>query len=74
VLAEVLAAAIANNLLEARLDYKVKGATWMVLNLNRLLCINFDLPLNYGGFKERPLHDLYGWMTTGYKPKLPALV
>ncbi|MGB2639421.1 MAG: hypothetical protein WAN32_10775, partial [Candidatus Acidiferrum sp.] len=74
VLAEVLAAAIANNLLEARLDYKVKGSTWMVLNLNRLLCINFDLPLNYGGFKERPLHDLYGWMTSGYKPKLPALV
>ena len=74
VLAEVLAAAIANNLLEARLDYKVKGSAWMVLNLNRLLCINFDLPLNYGGFKERPLHDLYGWMTSGYKPKLPALV
>jgi hypothetical protein len=74
VLAEVLAAAIANNFLEARLDYKVKGSTWMVLNLNRLLCINFDLPLNYGGFKERPLHDLYGWMTSGYKPKLPALV
>jgi hypothetical protein len=74
VLAEVLAAAIANNLLEARLDYKVKGSTWMVLNLNRLLCINFDLPLNYGGFKERPLHDLYSWMTAGYKPNLPALV
>jgi hypothetical protein len=74
VLAEVLAAAIANNLLEARLDYKVKGSTWMVLNLNRLLCINFDLPLNYGGFKERPLHDLYSWMTAGYKPNLPPLV
>jgi hypothetical protein len=73
-LAEVLAAAIANNLLEARLDYKVKGSTWMVLNLNRLLCVNFDLPLNYGGFKERPLHDLYGWMMTGYKPKAHAFV
>jgi hypothetical protein len=71
-LAEVLASAIANNLLEARLDYKVKGSAWMVLNLNRLLCVNFDLPLNYGGFKERPLHDLYGWMMTGYKPKAHA--
>ncbi len=73
-LAEVLAAAIANNLLEPLLDYKVKGSTWMVLNLNRLLCVNFDLPLHYGGFKEQQLHDLYGWMTTGYKPRQPALL
>lgn len=68
-LAEVLAAAIANNLLEPRLDYNVKGSTWMVLNLNRLLCVNFDLPLHYGGFKEQHLRDLYLWMTTGYRPK-----
>jgi hypothetical protein len=72
-LAEVLAAAIANNLLEPLLDYNVKGSTWMVLNLNRLLCVNFDLPLHYGGFKEQHLHELYNWMTTGYKPKLSAL-
>lgn len=69
VLAEVLAAAIANNLLEPRLDYNVKGSTWMVLNLNRLLCVNFDLPLHYGGFKEQHLRDLYLWMSGGYKPK-----
>ena len=68
-LAEVLAAAIANNLLEPRLDYNVKGSTWMVLNLNRLLCVNFDLPLHYGGFKEQHLRDLYLWMTSGYKQK-----
>ena len=73
-LAEVLAAAIANNLLEPLLDYKVKGSTWMVLNLNRLLCVNFDLPLHYGGFKEQHLRDLYNWMTAGYKPKPPLLV
>lgn len=73
-LAEVLAAAIANNLLEPLLNYKVKNSTWMVLNLNRLLCVNFDLPLHYGGFKEQHLHDLYGWMTAGYKPKQPILV
>ena len=73
-LAEVLAAAIANNLLEPLLDYHVKGSTWMVLNLNRLLCVNFDLPLHYGGFKEQRLHELYGWMTTGYNPKHSALI
>jgi hypothetical protein len=73
-LAEVLAAAIANNLLEPQLDYKVKGSTWMVLNLNRLLCVNFDLPLQYGGFKERNLGVLYQWMTAGYKPIQAALI
>lgn len=73
-LAEVLAAAIANNLLEPQLDYKVKGSTWMVLNLNRLLCVDFDLPLQYGGFKERQLGQLYLWMTAGYKPIQPALI
>jgi hypothetical protein len=72
-LADVLAAAIANNLLEPRLDYKVKGDTWMVLNLNRLLCVSYDLPLQYGGFKERPLRELYVWMTAGYEPNKSLL-
>ena len=71
--ADVLAAAIANNLLEAQLDRRVKGNTWMVLNLNRLLCVSYDLPLQYGGFKERPLRDLYVWMTAGYEVKKALL-
>jgi|HubBroStandDraft_2_1064218.scaffolds.fasta_scaffold01231_4 hypothetical protein len=73
-LADVLATSIANNLLEPLLDYKVKGSTWMVLNLNRLLCVNFDLPLHYGGFKEQRLSDLYVWMTSGYKGKKASLI
>lgn len=72
-LADVLAAAIANNFLEAQLDYRVKGSTWMVLNLNRLLCVYYDLPLQYGGFKERPLRDLYAWTVGGYEPKKTLL-
>jgi hypothetical protein len=74
VLANVLTAAIANNLLEPLLDYKVKGSTWMVLNLNRLLCVSFDLPLHYGGFKEQHLRELFVWMTAGYKPKQAAFL
>jgi hypothetical protein len=74
VLADVLAAAIANNLLEPRLDSKAKGSSWMVLNLNRLLCVTLDLPLGYGGWKEQHLRDLYVWMTAGYKPKQAALL
>jgi hypothetical protein len=72
-LADVLAAAIANNFLEAQLDYRVKGSTWMVLNLNRLLCVSYDLPLQYGGFKERPIRDLYAWTVGGYEPKKTLL-
>jgi hypothetical protein len=66
-LAKVLASALANNLLEAQLDYTVKGETWMVLNLNRLLCVSHRLPLNYGKFKEKTLAELSAWMAGGFK-------
>jgi hypothetical protein len=67
-LAEVVAAALAQNLLEAQLDYRVKGGDWMVLNLNRLLCARFELPLQYGGFREKTLKELVTWLTKGYRP------
>jgi hypothetical protein len=61
-LADLLAAALAHNLLVAQLDYNCKGDKWMVLNLNRILCVRFDLPLHYGKYKERPLDVLTGWI------------
>ncbi|GIW86330.1 MAG: hypothetical protein KatS3mg108_0654 [Isosphaeraceae bacterium] len=60
--ADILASALAHNLLVADLDYRCKGEKWMVLNLNRLLCVHFDLPLNYGLYKERPLQQLVDWV------------
>jgi hypothetical protein len=60
--AETLASALAHNLLVADLDSSVKKKKWMVLNLNRLLCVHFDLPLGYGLFKERPLRVLCQWV------------
>ena len=68
-LAEVIASAIAHNLLEPILDYKVKGSRWMVLYLNRALCVQFALPLHYGGFRERKLIDLCQWLEQGFTPK-----
>jgi hypothetical protein len=65
-LAEVLASALANNLLEADLDYVCKDESWMVLNLNRLLCVRHRLPLNYGKFKEKTLAELCTWMKDGF--------
>ena len=68
-LAETIASAIAHNLLEPILDYKVKGGSWMVLYLNRALCVQFNLPLHYGGFRERSLAELYEWLKNGFRPK-----
>ena len=57
-----LAAALSHNLLVAQLDYNCKGEKWMILNLNRLLAVYFDLPLGYGLYKERPLKTLVEWI------------
>jgi hypothetical protein len=61
-LASILASALAHNLLIADLDYPCKGQKWMVLNLNRLLCVHFNLPLGYGLYKERPISTLCQWL------------
>lgn len=65
-LGEVIASCIAHNLLEIRLNQKCKGQYWMVMYLNRMLCVNFGLPLQYGGWRERRLTDLQGWLTKGF--------
>jgi hypothetical protein len=65
-LAEIIASALAFNLLEPVLDYKVKGRKWMVLNLNRLLCVRFSLPPHYGMFKEKTLEQLNEWLGKGF--------
>lgn len=67
-LAKIVASAIAHNLLEPVLDYSCKNKQWMVLNLNRLLCVKFNLPLNYGKFKEKSLDELNVWLQKGYYP------
>lgn len=67
--ADVLASALAHNLLIPDLDASVKKKKWLVLNLNRLLCVHFDLPLGYGLFKERPLGTLCQWLD---KPSLAS--
>lgn len=68
-LASAMASAIAHNLLEPILNYKVKGGSWMVLYLNRALCLKFALPLHYGGFRERSLSELAGWLAHGFRPR-----
>ena len=63
-LGEVVASCISHNLLEVHLNQKCKGRYWMVLYLNRMLCVHFGLPLQYGGWRERGLQDLAQWLET----------
>ncbi len=65
---QVIAESIANNLMEPYPDYKCKGQRWMVLYLNRLLCPKHWLPLQYGGFKEKSLDELFKWLSAGFTP------
>jgi hypothetical protein len=66
-LADTLASSLAHNLIEATLDYRCKGSSWMVLYLNRLLCAHYGLPLQYGGFKEKTLKQLGSWIEPGFR-------
>lgn len=66
--AAMLGTAIAHNLLHAEVDYKVKGNRYMVLYLNRLLCPKYELPLQFGGFREKPLSEFIVWAEKGYRP------
>ncbi len=69
ILAEVIASALAHNYLDAQPNYKCKGQLWLVLNLNRLLCVRYRLPLGYGLFKEQRLDELIKWMDKVFEPK-----
>jgi hypothetical protein len=66
--AAMLGTAIAHNLLQAELNYKVMGGRYMGLYLNRLLCPKYKLPLQLGGFREKPLREFITWSEKGYRP------
>jgi len=61
-LMHVLTAAVWNNLLQVKLDYPCKNRLWAVFYLNRLLCAHFNLPLHYGGFREKKLSEVKRWV------------
>lgn len=78
-LARALSACISLNLLEASLDRSQgqrEGKTWMILYLNRLFCLHFDLPLQYGGWRSRTITELCKYLDEGFKPsrKMQRLV
>jgi len=73
-LSEVMRICIAYNLFESGKDciVRCKGRDWLVLYLNRLLCVYFDLPLCYGGFREQQRKVLCDWLegdTSNFMPQ-----
>ena len=60
---ETLASAVAGNVMSARKTKQGRaGSEKIVFYLNRLLCVYFGLPLNYGGWQRLPLNVLIRMM------------
>jgi hypothetical protein len=66
---QTIQSAIAHNILDPEPNLKCKGKEFLVLYLNRLLCVPFGLPLQRGGFREQKLSALMDWLESGYRKK-----
>ncbi|MBN1330468.1 MAG: hypothetical protein JXA54_13420 [Candidatus Heimdallarchaeota archaeon] len=64
-LRSILHSCLSSNILEQR-QVRCKGSDWLVLYLNRLLCVRFGLPLDYGGYREVSLRTLQNWTKYGF--------
>ena len=62
-LVDVISTCVAYNLLEIKKTKQgEKDQTWEVYYLNRWLCVKFDLPLSYGGFRHKNPEELIRWI------------
>lgn len=60
---EVLTSSVAGNVLSVRVTKQGQaGSEKIVFYLNRLLCVKFSLPLNYGGWQHLPVQLLIRMM------------
>ena len=64
-LRDVLTSLVAHNLLIPNLDRQQGGRAVVVFYLNRLLCVQFGLPLGFGGWRHKPLLELNAWLERG---------
>lgn len=66
-LANVLSTCFGHNILEPNPDFKQgrRGSKHLVVYMNRLLCLRYGLPLQYGGWREKTLEALCGFMERG---------
>lgn len=73
-LRDVLTSLVAHNMLVPRLDHSNKNKKFVVFYLNRLLCVQFGLPLGYGGWREKKIKDLIVWQEHGGEEEEPTFV
>ena len=64
-LRDILTSLVAHNLLIPSLDHQQGGRAVVVFYLNRLLCVQFGLPLGRGGWRHRSLDELNRWLHSG---------
>ena len=64
-LRQVLSSLVAHNLLIPYLNRQQGGRSVVVFYLNRLLCVQFGLPLGRGGWRHRSLTELNAWLERG---------
>ncbi len=64
-LRDVLTSLVAHNLLVPYLNRQQGGRSVVVFYLNRLLCVQFGLPLGRGGWRHRSLNELNAWLEKG---------
>ena len=72
-LRDILTSLVAHNLLIPSLDHQQGGRAVVVFYLNRLLCVQFGLPLGRGGWRHRPIDELNAWLKSGFS-RQPELV
>ncbi len=60
-LSDIIAVCLANNYLELTTNYKCQGEDWMLLHLNRAICLLYGLPLQTGDFSKQSLASLVDW-------------
>lgn len=64
-LRDVLTSMVAHNLLIPSIDRQHGGRSIVLFYVNRLLCVQFGLPLGYGGWRLKSLAELNDWMERG---------
>ncbi|OYZ31793.1 MAG: hypothetical protein B7Y24_08125 [Sphingobacteriales bacterium 16-39-50] len=58
----VISTCVAFNLLEIKeVNQGEKGQKWQVYYLNRWLCVKFNLPFSYGGWRHKNTDELLKW-------------
>ena len=66
-LKDALKSAISHNVLEPHGPLRVKGDSWMVFYLNRMLSPAFGLPVTSSQFQGVDLEDIVTWVVHGYR-------